>query len=162
MSDYRIFREYDVHLEEGYCIIRSTGEKIYASNEVLKLIQKDQWREMASYQNYHDRTLSYNNPIAATGDEHLELLAGPKKYETEYLFKENEFLKIMLKAIENYPEKTRKIGQLYLFDQMTEKEIGDEMHCSPQLAHYHKKKFLNNLRNEEEIKNWHDEYYNEK
>lgn len=150
---YDYYNDYEIYLEEGYCIIRKTGRRIYATQDVLKTIERDQWRIQKEIGRNRKRYLSYNVETEERS-EMLDFFPTLPNKDPSNQVEENELRNLLFDVIERFPRKTKEIGVLYYINHLNEIEIAKMLNESHQSIHYHKKKFVQLLSSNEQIKDW--------
>lgn len=158
MSKVYEIENYLICKEEGYCMIKGSNKKIPASEDVINELLRSNWRAEKSKKRYYQKNLSYNNEIE-DGIEYIDFIPSSSSYNTEVIAEKNEFYNIMNDAIKNFPARTREVGQLYFFDELTEMEIAEYLGISHQVVHYQKKIFLKKLKENEDLVAWFEEEF---
>lgn len=147
-----------IYRDEGYCVVKETGEKFSAPKEALTNLLRSYWREIKAEKKYREKCLYYNAKTT-DGAEYLDFISAPSTYDPEAIVEKKEFYNIMNDAIKNFPARTREVGQLYFFDELTEMEIAEYLGISHQVVHYQKKIFLKKLKENEELVAWCEEEF---
>ena len=158
MKNYYEVDNMIVNLKEGYCLMKETGKKVPASEEVLTELLRSHWRMIKSEAKHHSKNLYYNAKTT-DGAEYLDFISGPTTYDPEAIVEKKEFYSIMNEVIKKFPARTREVGQMYFWGGLTEKEIAKKLGITHQVVHYQKKTFAKKLKENEELVAWYEEEY---
>ena len=152
-KNFYVFSEeiYWVNQEEGYCTIAGKGKKIYASEDVLQELRRDQYREEKRNKRYYTNTSSYNNEDD-NGITFLEHLPDPSLVTPDIYVENKAVSELIKKALNTISEKQQKILLLYYIERYNEKEIANMIGLSQQAVNFNRHSALKKLAQNEQLK----------